>query len=102
MSSSSRYVDKRDNFNRKTSARAVSGKRTEENHQLINLNDQKRNIPDIHFNMEGLFLLKDMLIPGDLILKIDLKDAHFTMPLVKIPEIRQVLMDEPDVRVVRQ
>ena len=31
--------------------------------------------------MEGLFLLKEMLLPGDKMCKIDLKDAYFAIPL---------------------
>ena len=32
--------------------------------------------------MEGLFLLKEMLLSGDLMCKIDLNDAYSAVPLV--------------------
>ena len=37
--------------------------------------------------MEGLFLLKEMLLPGDFICKINLKDAQFEVPISKAPGI---------------
>ena len=48
---------------------------------LVNLKDLNRNILYQHFKMEGLFLLKEMLLPGDKMCKIDLKDAYFAIPL---------------------
>ena len=51
------------------------------NRPVVNLKDLNRNIPYRHFKMEGLFLLKEMLLPGDKMCKIDLKDAYFAIPL---------------------
>ena len=48
---------------------------------VVNLKDLNRNFPYRHFKMEGLFLLKEMLLPGDKMCKIDLKDAYFAIPL---------------------
>ena len=42
---------------------------------VVNLKDLNRNIPYQHFKMEGLLLLKEMLLPGEKMCKIDLKDA---------------------------
>ena len=42
------------------------------NHTVVNLNDFNRNIPYQHFKMEELFLLKEMLLPGHKMCKIDL------------------------------
>ena len=44
---------------------------------VVNLKDLSKNIPYQHVKMEGLFLLKEMLLPGDKMCKIDLKDAYF-------------------------
>ena len=51
------------------------------NRPVVNVMDLNRNIPYQHFKMEGLFLLKEMLLPGDKMCKIDLKDAYFAIPL---------------------
>ena len=51
------------------------------NRSVVNLKDMKSNIPYQHFKMEGLFLLKGMLLPGDKFCKIDLKDAYFAISL---------------------
>ena len=48
---------------------------------VINLKKLNKNIPYIHFKMEGLFLLKEMLLKGANVSKIDLKDAYFSVPL---------------------
>ena len=48
---------------------------------VINLKNLNWNIQYLHFKMEGLFLLKDILQPGDLMCKLDLKDAYFSVPL---------------------
>ena len=50
------------------------------NRPVVNLKDLNSNIPYRHFKMEGLFLLKEMLIPGDKMCKIDLKDGYFAIP----------------------
>ena len=51
------------------------------NHAVVNLKDLNRNIPYQHFKMEELFLLKEMLLPGDRMCKIDLNDAYFEIAL---------------------
>ena len=51
------------------------------NHAVVNLKDLNRNIPYQHFKMEELFLLKEMLLPGDKMCKIDLNDTYFEIAL---------------------
>ena len=51
------------------------------NHPVVNLKYLNRNIQYQHFKMEGLFLLKEMLLPRDKMYKIDLKDVYFAIPL---------------------
>ena len=48
---------------------------------VVNLKDLNRYIPYQHFNMEGFFLLKEILLPGDKMCKTDLKDAYFAISL---------------------
>jgi len=48
---------------------------------VINLKGLNQKIQYLHFKMEGLFLLKDVLQSGDLMCKLDLKDAYFAVPL---------------------
>uniref|UniRef100_A0A7M5V2U2 Reverse transcriptase domain-containing protein n=1 Tax=Clytia hemisphaerica TaxID=252671 RepID=A0A7M5V2U2_9CNID len=48
---------------------------------VINLKNLNKFIPYEHFKMEGLFLVKEILKQGDWMLKIDLKDAYFAIPL---------------------
>ena len=55
-------------------------KKGRRNSAVVSLQDLNRNIMYQHFKMEGLFLLKEMLLPGDTIRKIDLKDAYFAIP----------------------
>ena len=43
----------------------LAEKRDGWNHSVVNLNDLNSNIPEQHFKMEELFLLKEMLLPGD-------------------------------------
>ena len=56
-------------------------KKDRRNCAVVSLKDLNRNIMYQHFKLEGLFLLKEMLLPGDLICKIDLKNAYFAIPL---------------------
>ena len=48
---------------------------------VINLRKLHKYIPYIHFKMEGLFLLNEILLKGDYMCKIDLEDAYFSVPL---------------------
>ena len=48
---------------------------------ILNLKSLNNHIPYMHFKMESLKNVKDMLKQGDLMVKIDLKDAYFTLPL---------------------
>ena len=48
---------------------------------ILNLKGLNDHIPYIHFKMETLKNVKDMLKEGDWMVKIDLKDAYFTLPL---------------------
>ena len=57
-------------------------KKDGENRPVVNLKDLNRNIPYQHFNMEGLFLLKEMLLPGNKMCKVDQKDAYFAIPML--------------------
>ena len=36
-----------------------------------------------HFKTEGTHMLKDLLRPGDFMTKVDLKDAHFMIPIAR-------------------
>ena len=49
--------------------------------QVANLKKLNRNIPYVHFKMEGLSLLKELLSKEDYLCKLDLKDAYFTVAL---------------------
>ena len=48
---------------------------------IINLKRLNNFIPHHHFKMEGIHMLKDLLRQGDLMAKIDLKDAYFVVPI---------------------
>jgi len=50
---------------------------------VINLKSLNQYIPYEHFKMESLSLLKDILQPGDIMCKVDSKDAYFAVPLSK-------------------
>ena len=56
-------------------------KKDGENHPIVNPKDLNRNILYQHFKMDGLFLLKEMLLPAEKMCKIDLKDAYFAISL---------------------
>ena len=57
------------------------GKKDGDNRPVINLKNLNAFIPYLHFKMEGLHLLKDMLKEKDCMCKIDLEDAYFCVPL---------------------
>ena len=48
---------------------------------IINLKKLNKIIPYIHFKMESISLLKDLLEQDDLMVKLDLKDAYFSVAL---------------------
>ena len=48
---------------------------------VVNLTKLNKHIAYIHFKMEGLFLLKEILLKGDYMCKIYQKDAYFSVPL---------------------
>ena len=48
---------------------------------VINLKSLNRFVHTEHFKMEGIHVLRDLLRAGGWMGKIDLKDAHFTLPI---------------------
>ena len=48
---------------------------------VVNLRPLNQFIPYEHFKMEGIHKLRDLLRKGDFMVKIDLKDAYFTVPV---------------------
>ena len=48
---------------------------------VINLKWLNQWVSAEHFNMEGIFTLRELLSPGDWFVKVDLKDAYFTVPI---------------------
>ena len=48
---------------------------------VIDLRELNRFIQKEHFKMEGIHLMKDLLQEGDWMVKLDLKDAYFAIPI---------------------
>ena len=48
---------------------------------IINLKWLNRFIPRVHFKMEGIPSLKDIILLGDYMIKLDLKDTYFGIPI---------------------
>jgi hypothetical protein len=48
---------------------------------IIDLRELKKFVHWEHFKMEGIHLVKDLLQEGDWLIKIDLKDAYFAIPI---------------------
>ena len=48
---------------------------------VINLKRLNQWVSAEHFKMEGIPTLRDLLSPGDWFVKVDLKDAYFTVPI---------------------
>ena len=57
------------------------GKKDGGNGPVINLKDLKKSIPYGYFKMEGLLQLNELLMPGHLMRKIDIKDTYFAEKL---------------------
>ena len=79
------------------------------NYPVVNLKDLNRNVPYQQFKMKGLFLLKKMLLSGDKMCKIDLKDAYFVIRLsvcmsvcqyVRIQEVCQFPVERSPIQVL--
>ena len=50
---------------------------------VVNLRPLNQYIPYEHFKMEGVHMLRDLLRKDDYLVKVDLKDAYFTVPVWK-------------------
>ena len=48
---------------------------------IINLKRLNSHVETVHFKMEGIHMLKDILKQGDWMTKVDLKDAYFMIPM---------------------
>ena len=53
----------------------------EGNRPVFDLKKLKNFIHCLHFKMEGLFLVRELLSPNDWMNKLDLKDAYFSNPI---------------------
>ena len=63
----------------------------------MNLKNSNQGITYAHFNMKGLFLLKELLQENNNTCKIDLKDAYFSVPLS--PDLQKVQMERSNLSV---
>ena len=50
---------------------------------VINLKALNQSVKTEHFKMEGIYMLKDLLKAGNWMVKIDLKDAYFMIPIAQ-------------------
>ena len=65
------------------------------------MKELNKMVPYARFKVEGLFLLKEMLLPVDFMCKIDLKYEYFAVPLSKkLPDICQIPMERPIIRII--
>ena len=65
---------------------------------IINLKYLNKFLPHLHFKMEGIPTVQDVITPGDFMFKLDLKDAYFMIPVAEdhqnvpiIPKEREML-----------
>ena len=56
-------------------------KRGGERRPIINLRNLNTFIPHTHFKMEGIHSLRDIILSGDFMIKLDLKEAYFAVPI---------------------
>ena len=56
-------------------------KKTGDLRPVINLKTLNEFESKIHFKMEGIHLVQDLIKPGDYLATIDLKDAYFSIPI---------------------
>ena len=61
----------------------VPKKDTKQMRPVVNLKPLNRFLPRVHFKMEGLHVVRDLLQKGDWLCRIDLKDAYFAIPVCK-------------------
>ena len=61
----------------------VIPKRTGGFRPIVNLKALNKFVRPVHFKMEGIPLLQELIRPGDYFTKIDLRDAYLTLPLRK-------------------
>ena len=52
-----------------------------ERRPIINLKYLNRSITHVHFKMEGIQSLRDIILPRDFMMKVYLKDAYFSIPI---------------------
>ena len=57
------------------------GKKDGGYHLVINLKMLNQFVPFLHFKMEGLSQLEQLIQEGDCMFKLDLKDVYFNVPL---------------------
>ena len=67
-------------------------KKTGDRRSVINLKPLNEFVAKIHFKMEGVHLVHDLVKPGDYLATIDLKDAYFSIPI--FPKIFSFLMEQ--------
>jgi len=48
---------------------------------IINLKASNRFIPHVHFKVEGIQSLRELILQGDFMIKLDLKDAYSSIPI---------------------
>ena len=56
-------------------------KKNGEQRLIINLKGLNQCVPHVHFKMENIQQLQDMLLPKDWMVKIDLKEAYYSVPI---------------------